>query len=105
MSGFIKYAKRFEFSAQVRVFYGKECTLHLPGYLDEIGAKRVILVCGKKFRETQHFEIITCILCFIFVATFISVLPHPTIVIFLKAGRHARVKDVDAVLSVGGGNS
>jgi alcohol dehydrogenase class IV len=105
MSGFIKYAKRFEFSAQVRVFYGKECTLHLPGYLDEIGAKRVILVCGKKFRETQHFEMITRILGKRLVATFDSVLPHPTVEICERAGRLARDKDVDAVLSVGGGSS
>src|SRR5579883_1535252 len=105
MSGFIKYAKRFEFSAQVMVFYGKECTLHLPGYLDEIGAKRVILVCGKKFRETQHFEMITRILGKRLVATFDSVLPHPTVEICERAGRLARDKDVDAVLSVGGGSS
>lgn len=105
MSGFINYAKKFEFTAPVSIFYGKDCILRLPPYLDEIGAKRVILVCGKKFRETKNFETITHILGKRLVAIFDSVVPHPTIEICERAGRLARDVDVDAVLSVGGGST
>ena len=104
-AGLTDYARKFEFIAPAKVYYGQGCAENLPDYLNRIGAKRVLLVCGKKFRETKNFEKISHLLDKKLAAIFDSVLPHPTIDICEKAGKLAREADVDTVLSVGGGSS
>ncbi|MEM3804403.1 MAG: iron-containing alcohol dehydrogenase, partial [Conexivisphaerales archaeon] len=99
------YVEKFEFAAPIEVFYGLGCINKLPSYLRDIGAKKVLLVCGKKFRETKNFSRITNMLREMHVATFDKVVPHPTLDLCKQAGEKARDNDVDTVLSVGGGSS
>ncbi|MEM3804184.1 MAG: iron-containing alcohol dehydrogenase [Conexivisphaerales archaeon] len=104
-TGLNYYSQNFEFSAPVRITYGSGCIDRLPSYLRSVGSKRVLIICGKNFRETPNFDRISRLLNDLLVASFDSVVPHPTLEICESAGKLAREVDADTILSVGGGSS
>lgn len=101
----VYFTKNFEFAAPSKVRFGLGCLEQLVPYLETVGSKRVMIVCGTKFKETRHFSRISHLLGSLLVATYDSVIPHPTLDSCETAGELARNANVDTILSVGGGSS
>lgn len=97
--------KKFEISLRTKLFYGHNSVEDILQYLESIGSKSSMLVCGPNFRSTNSFSKVKEALGHHLTGVYDKVKPHPTFDVFYAGGEMARDLGVDTIISAGGGSS
>jgi alcohol dehydrogenase len=94
------------FAPAFRIFYGDDCLKHLPAELARVGAKRVVVFCGRTLaRATPGLSTIQAALGPLCAGTFAGVVEQSPLSAVEDGVAELRRLNADAVVALGGGSA